>query len=452
MVRAENFYPDPTGKGLYIIEDMWVDYHEALKLAEGPDAIYDKSVLDQIPAGYSEESDEAFDRARETGQNTTTSGHRPKIKITEFWGTILDKDGRVVHENCVCAVANDTHLIRKPEPNPLWHQKHPYTYSPLMEVANSVWHTAAMDAPAMHNRALIELYNLMLDAGMKQVHAVSQLRKEALDNPAQVSDGIQPGQTLTVNSMLPVGGKVLEPLTAVTIPPDALSIFNLTGQEFNASALTNDLRQGVMPFRAVKATEVVEASQTITSVFQGMAKNYEARQSTKELELAWQTVAQNWDRISKEEFISLFGSERGEELSQLPPEEVFAATVNGMKFKVFGVSLTLSKNQDFRKYQTLLQTVFGIPVLTEKFMERYDPTKLLGEIMSALNLDKAKIELPIAVQKTMEAPQEGQPEAQPDMMSQIPQASSGSLGDMFGGPQFPQAQFPGSPAIPGGNV
>jgi hypothetical protein len=208
-----------------------------------------------------------------------------------------------------------------------------------------------------------------------------------------------------------------------------------------------------MPFRAVKATEVVEASQTITSVFQGMAKNYEARQSVKELELAWMTVAQNWDKIPKEEFIALFGAERGEELSQLPPEDVFAATVNGIKFRVFGVTQTLNKAQDFRKLTTLLQTIAASPQLMEEYLKKYDLGKTLGEIMTALNIDKYKLEIPKAVQMTMEPQQEGPPQGGPDAMSQVPDAGAGSLADMMGGGQagIPSTQFPGSPALIGGN-
>lgn len=451
-VRAENYYPDPTGKKLYEIEDMWMDYHEVLAMAQGDYAVYDLSVVKELPKGGVGHSDEEYDRARETGQNTTASGHRPKVKITEFWGTILDSStGEVLFENCVCTIANDTYLIRKPTPNPLWHQRSPYNASPLMEVANSVWHKALMDAPSMHNRALIEIYNLMVDAAMRQVHAISQLRKDMLDNPAQVADGIKPGSVLLVNSGLPAGAKVFEPLTQVQVPSEAFNIVNIMSQEFNASALTNDLRQGVMPFRAVKATEVVEASQTITSVFQGIAKNYEARQSTKELELAWMTVAQNWDRISKEEFIALFGEQRGTELSQLDPEDVFASTVNGIKFRVYGISMTLSKAQDFRKLTTMLQTVGSSPMLMEEFMKKYDLGKLLGEILTALDIDKYKIEIPQLQQATMQATSEMAQEQGPQDMSQVPSAGSGSLADIFGQPQFEQAQFPGSPAIPGGN-
>lgn len=451
IVRPENYFPDPSGKGLYDIEDMWPDYHELLYLAEQDDD-YDLEMIKGLSKSDMTDIEENFGKARETGQNTTSPGHRVRPKVTEYWGTILHPtSGEICYENVQAVVVNDSHLIMKPRSNPLWHQGSPYTASPLMEVANSVWHKAPMDAPTMHNRALIEIYNLLVDGAMKQVHAVSQIRQDALVNPAQVSDGIKAGASLLVNSLLPVGGKVMEPLTQVQIPAEALNIMNIMAQEFNASALTNDLRQGVMPFRAVKATEVVEASNTITSVFQGMAKNWESRQGQRELELAWMTSAQNWDQIDREVFIGLFGPDRGEELAQLSPQEIFASTVGRIAFRVYGITLTLSKAEDFRKITTLLQTIASSPILMEEYMKKYDLGKTLEEIMTSLNIDKNKLEIPVSVQRTMM--DQGQPEqGGPDMMSQVPQAGSGSLADIFGGGSesgIPQSSFPGSPATAG---
>jgi len=456
LVRAENYYPDPTGRKMYEIEDSFPDFYEVLALAEGDNAIYESDIVKGLSRSGAADSAEKADVAREVGQNTTNSGHRPTVKVTEFWGTVIDPTtGEIEYENVVITIANDTDLIRPPTPNPLWHQRSPYTVSPLMEVANSVWHKAPMDAPTQHNRALIEMYNLMVDAGMMQVHAVKQIRKDALDNPGQVADGIQPGATLAVNSMLPYGAKVMEDVTAVQIPNEAFNVYNIMNQEFNSSALTNDLRQGVMPFRAVKATEVVEASQSITSVFQGMAKNYESRQSQKEIELAWMTTAQNWDMIDREVFISLFGPQRGAEMAVIPAEEVFASTVNGVRFRVYGITMTLARAQDYTKLTTLLQTISASPPLMEAFSQKYDLTKYLEEVMTSLSIDKYKLEHPKAVQATMKPGEEEQPmdpgnQGQPDTMSQVPGPDmQGAMQEMMGTPSFPQADFPGSPATKG---
>lgn len=92
---------------------------------------------------------------------------------------------------------------------------------------------------------------------------------------------------------------------------------------------------------------------------------------------------------------------------------------------------------------TLLQTVAGSPVLMEEFVKKYDLGRTLGEIMSSLNIDKAKLEIPVAVQRTMGGNPEEQgapPEAGPDMMSQIAPAGDQSFGEMLG-QMLPQDQF-----------
>ena len=448
-VRHENFYPDPNGTDLYIVEDSWLDLFEVKKLAEGDEAIYNAEAVNGLGRGDADAEQET-DKARETGQNVTIAGMRPKVKITELWGTFLNRDGEVCYENHVATIANDTILIRKPEMNPRWSQKRPYVFSPLIEVSGSVWHKAVMDAPVKHNKSMIELYNLIVDGSMQATNAIKQVRKDWLDNVAQISDGIKYGKTLTVNSMAPPGAKVLEPLTSVQVPPEAFNALGLQQSEFNSSAFTNDARmQGGNP--NVSATATVESSNAINNVFQGMAKNFESSQIMPELEQAWETVAQNWDMISEEEFVALFGPDRGRELKAIPAEEVFALTVGGVKFRVYGVSLTLARAQEFQRLTQLLQVVSSSPQLLEEFMKKYDLGKTLGEIMSALNIDKYKLEIPAAVAATM-APDGGAPvEGQPDQNSQTPQAGTESMAAMMGagGPQ-PVQEFPGSPALAGG--
>lgn len=460
LIRHENYFPDPTGSKLYEIEECFLDLHVVKALSEEPYNIYDKAAVSELKPWANVDLDEEK-KARETGQNPRASTARPQVKITEFWGTVVDREsGDILFENVVITLANDNQLIRKPTPNDLWHQRTPLIAAALLEVGNSVWHTALMDAGTKHNRAQTEIYNLMLDAAMQSIHNVKQLRVDDLDDPKQIAGGILPGVTLKVRSSLPPGAKVMEAVTTGNIPPEVITMFNLAGQEGNASMLTNDLRSGVMPFRQVKATEVVEASNTITSVFEGISLNVEQKLVKPILELSWMTVAQNWDLIDKEEFVALFGKERGEQLSQIEPEDIFANTVSGIKFHVFGLSLALSKAADFRKYTTLLQTIGASEALIEAFLQAGgDWGKLLMAIMRSLDIDVTKIfakqEAAPPAPPQPEAPADpmaqpgGAPGAGAQAMSQIPQAGSGSLADIFApgaAGQMQKQNYPGSSA------
>lgn len=443
LVRQQDFYPDPTGRKLYEIEDIWMDYNQVLALAQGDNAIYDVEKVKLLESNASVQDDQEYQKARETGQNTTNHGYRKQVKVTQYWGNVLDMNGNLVYENVVFTVANDRIVIQKPTPNPLWHGESPYIAEPIITVPHSVWGKALMDAPSMLNRAMNELFNLMLDGGLMSVHGIKQIRESWLEDPSQVEDGIATGDTLRVNASCPPGAQVLERVDTSTVPPEAMNIFNLTNQEFFTASLTNDLRLGASQNSAAKATAIVEASQNIANMFSGMATQIEAKYSTRLLYKAWMTIAQHTQDLDPESLKALFGSDRAAEIGSLSNEDLFVNTVQGCKFKVFGISATINKMKDFAKLQGLLQTIASSPVLMEEFVKKYDFGALLGEIMDALGINKEKLEIPKPAQAALatELASSNTPQDLPNSQSQIPQATAQGAESAI-----PQTEFPGSVA------
>lgn len=447
-IRQANYYPDPTGRGLYEIFDSYVDKYHVFAAAEGDYAIYDRAAVDELEdygptGGQDEAGNNGPMKSQETGQTPDNDTFRPAVRLTRFYGNIIDDEtGKLLYENCFVTIANGKTVIQKPTPNPLWHQGTDIVAAPLLTVPGSVWHTALMDSPSRLNIALNELTNMMFDAGYISTHGIKQVRKDWLEDVSEISDGIPYGKTLSINERAPVGGKVLEDIVVGQFPQQVFNVANMMQQEYNAAALTTDLRGGITPMRQQSATAVVEQGNTITSVFQGVAKNVEEKLVTKELELSTYQTAQNWDLIDKEIFISLYGKERGEKLSQLAPEDVFVAVVNGMRFEVYGITLTINQKLEYQKYMTFLQSVGASPLFQEAFLSQYDPAKLLGELAGTLGIDKKKIQ-----NKQAGLPQVGPEGAapQPDQMSQVPQAGAdNSLASIFGaggGPQPAEGQL-----------
>jgi hypothetical protein len=458
LVRQENYYPDPTGEGLYEVCDEWMDFYKVKELSEGPDAIYSKKAVENLSRTLTETESDIDSKARETNQNEhNRSGHRGRVKITELWGKVLDRDtGELLHDNIVITVGNDTEILRGPMPNPHWHQESPFVVAPLMDVPNAVWPKALMDSPTAMNRMLNEIYNLIVDGAMKAVNAISQIRVDGLVDQSQIADGIPAGTALKINSKIPHGTKVAEPVITADVPADALNVMNLVQQEFNAAALTSDARSGAASVKEQSATAIVESSQTITSVFQGLAKNVEQRWIKKILGKSWKLTAQNMDALDQEELKVLVGDEEYAQIEDSSPQEIFVSTVNGVKFNVFGIAETMQMQQDFRKWTTLLQTISSSEILIEAFVQKYDFTKFVGEIMTSLGIKKAKIERPEIEQMGDTDPEEqigeeAQPGATPDIGSQLPDPNGIPLSSLLGETAqqqggIPQASFPPSRA------
>lgn len=460
LIRPEDFYPDPTGSGLYVCQNMWLDKSEVLAMCEGEDPMYDKAKVEGLTSfAYDQYYDQRDTKNRETDQSSTYSDYRFRVKLTECWGDIIEPStGKILYKNVTWTVANDTVLISPPKPNPFWHGKKPFVVSPITRVPFSVWHRAPMDGATRHNIAMNELYNLMVDAGMMSVFGIKQIRTDWLEDDREVADGVRPGQTLRVSASCPPGGQVIERVDEGALSPEALNMFNLINSEFAQAAMTNDLRLGSMPSRAVKATEVVEASQSITAMFAGIAKSIESEFIQPILDLSWQTIMQNADDFDSDEIAAMLGTEIANQMVTLSPEERFAQTSQGHKFKVFGVSQTLNKQKDFRKLTSLLQTIGSSEVLVEAFIKNYSFEKLLGEIIRSLDVEPGRIEQDQIDQALMAMGPElmsqgaAQPGMMPDMQSQIPQAATGPLNPDVVQQGIPRTEFPGSRAVAGGNI
>lgn len=396
--RQRNFHPDPSGKGLYIVEEIEIDAWELQFLADEHPGMFDKKVLKQLLENAHSGSDYEMDRDKEseTNQPNAPRTYRRVVKLREVWGHILDPDtGQIMFETRTCLVAEDQHLLAKPRRYPSWDQEHPYVKAALLRTPNSEWHKALADFPTMLNKALNEVYNLLLDSGIQAVFGLKQVRENWLEDPSEIDEGIYPGMTVGVNASCPPGAKVIERLdTNSAGAGEALSVFNLTSQEHNQAMMQNDTRTGSLPARAVKATEIVATENASTSVFSGVAKSIEMGWVEPTLSKIWTQLIQNFKKLDKDELMGILGEEEFERINKLTAKQLFQKSYGAFSFKVFGITQTLNKVKDFRKLTGLLQAVSGNPQLMEAFVRKYSFTKLLGEIVKALDVNEDRIKLP----------------------------------------------------------
>lgn len=427
LIRQEDYYPDPTGAGLYEMEDMWMDLHEVVALSKGPDAIYDAKAVSELSGSFDAAgNDQDHNKANETGQNVAGSGFRKRVKLTEIWGTLLNSEGEVEHENIVCTIANDRFVIQKPEANPFWHQESPYVKSSLLSVPHAVWPKAPMDSATKLNFAANEIFNLLLDSSIVSVHGIKQVRVDWLEDQAQVANGVQAGDTLKVNSSCPPGMKVLESVFTGSQPTEAFNMLSTVNQEGAAAMFSNEIRSGGADMKNTRATAIVENSQALNNMFTGIVKNLEGDENsgfmTQVLAKSWKVVAQNMTDLDSKEVEAILGQKLAQELLAMGKEEIFAESVQSCKFKAFGVSAVMNKMKEFTKLSAMLQTIFQNPALTEAFMKKYSIPKMLTQILRSLDIDTFKIEADDAEGGSL-LPEQEKPVSndQKDMNSQQPQ-------------------------------
>ncbi len=390
LVDPKNYGRDPTGAGLYEYHTVEKDLHRVIEMAE--QGIYDKRAVAQIKEDF-KLSEEDRRQRDQTGQDDAQKpGFRKKVVIDEFWCSIIDNEGKIVHKNVFCAMANNKYLIRKPMANPFWHGRSPFVVIPLIRVPFTEWHKALFDDAAQLNFAMNEIFNLIIDGGISAVWGIKQIRIDDMEDPSQASGGIAQGETIAVKSTLPHGQKVLEKVAEGEVPGDSMAVLEMLSREFAAAALSSELKLGSLPSKQVRATEIIELSQSQAVTLDGIIADIE-QNVEKVLELIWLTMLQNLDDFSSNHVLTAVGPRVAFALGSMSPAQRFATYANNpCQFKVHGLSAMLARTRDFQKFMALLQAVTTNPLLFQAFFKKYSPDKVLNHMMKMLGINPERIE------------------------------------------------------------
>lgn len=395
LIRTEDYFPDPTGRGLYEIHEFERDYVDVLALAK--EGVYDLDVVKRMhdedlpkPLSVMEQR-----RPQQRGQDLAVPpAHRKRTLITEFWGTILNQKGDVVGYNKLATVGNKKYLIRKAMDNPCWHGRSPFVVRPLIRVANSVWHKALYDTTSQLNFAINEIFNLILDGGIAAVWGIKQIHMNWLSDPRQVENGIPQGATLQVNDQCPENGRVVEVVTNVDagVVDSGLQVFSALDRELNQASLTNDIQLGTLPQRQVKATEIVQSNESNSVTLSSIAADLELMMEDL-LEMAWLLCLQHWDDMSRHDVVQAIGQKAALLMDSLSEAERFAMFAGKASFKVNGLSSVLAAAQEFQKLMAMFQAASQNPIMARSFLMKYDPGKVLDILMKHLNINPDEIAL-----------------------------------------------------------
>lgn len=390
LVQPRDYFPDPTGRGMYEIQRIVKDLHELKQY--GREAGYEQDVIAKLEDEARQQDQDAIKAAMMNQQPAPPIDPRKEVELHECWGTLLNEDGSIAIRSAVWTIANQKYVIRKPEPNPWWHGQSPFVVAPLLRVPGSVWHRALADFAVPLNVALNELFSLMIDGAFESVHGVKQVRLDFVERPEDLSGGIPPGTTIPVKAELPPGLKVLERVDQSAVPQDALAMFSILEKQLYSTLQVNDIKLGLLPSKQVKATEIVQAEQSISTFFDGIVRDLEDTLISPLLWKAWAVMAQEIQHLPLRYVPNDDIAARLVEIAKLKPEEQYLVMMQDLSITVRGLSGTLQRAKDFQKLMALLSAVSGSPVLLQAFFEEYNPSKILRVLMKWLNLDPTQIQ------------------------------------------------------------
>jgi hypothetical protein len=431
LVRPMDYFPDPTGRGLYEVHRTRKDLHQVIEDAEA--GHYDPEAVTELVGSYVDyETDYELENETDEPQSTKAD-FRKEVEILEFWGTILDSDGHVVHRNCRCAVANKQFLIRKPEPNPYWHQESPFVSVALLRVPFSTFHKALFDYAVRINFSMNELYNLIVDGGIGAVYGNRQVKMSRVENADDFSNGIPQGAVLLVSDEQPDGVPVMLNTPSGIVPPEAMGVYNLMDREFAAATMLSDTARGMTPRKEVSATAVASADQSSSMFFDSIVADLEAG-IRRVLRLAWLTMLQNANDWNAEDVVGCIGPDVAKALAQMSPARRYQTYGQGARFRVSGLSSMLARTREFQKILAALGAMAQSPMLAQVAMTEMSPKKLFYHLLRAVNLDPDDMKITPEEQASLQ-----------ERIAQLPMFGQPGQGQGAQQLQNNPAQQPGSP-------
>lgn len=385
VVPFEDHFPDTSPADLYDIHE--VDQH-ITDLFGNPD--YDPEVVERL-RGKAHQTEEQLAKQARAGESFTDQDPWV-VRVTEYWGDLVNPDtGKIMERNCLLTKCG-SEILRPPTRNPFWHQRRPFIKAPLLRTPVSTSHRALLDLAVPVAEAQNEVFSLMVDAGISSVWGIKQYHPDMITNSDEFAKGIPPG---SVGQMRKGERTDIPFIKRVDEKPDLQNadlMLQRLGQSLQQAMMINDLQVGQLPPRQVKATEVVEASQSSDALFEVLCSRLEKSVIEPAIELSWLTLWQYIDDFSPPELAQVLGQDRMRILTLLSREERFVLMANNIRFKARGLRQLAQSVKQFQRIQTIISTVMMHPALAMVWDTKYSPLRTVDQLVRSSGLDPTTIE------------------------------------------------------------
>lgn len=408
-LKFNQFDTDIENQGLYDLEHYVTNYSDVLAMSSDeptPEKPYKLEAVKKLTA-WEERGDLMGEQKLEAEGRQDRPGvtsRRKPIKITNFFGTILDQNtGEIMEhegmklENVLITMANEQYIIRDPEPLEKihWSCEHPFASVTLMSSPGE-GRQALLDSAADLNEIEDNLVSLMVTAGLKSVHQNPILREDWIKNKEVLDGGLGPDDPIIVNSKCPPNGKPADILKTGDIPIDAQFILGLVQRLGPESMLSNQLDiGGGLPSKQVRATEIAVSQQAIGGVFEAMAADIEDLFIERIALLSWYEILQHSDELPEDMIRSAFGeeTEKYEQWMKMTPAQRFADGASGFRFRGKGVRGMAVNTAKAQALINLLSLAGANELMLRHIQTEFSISKTFGVLAKGQGIDLEEITL-----------------------------------------------------------
>ncbi len=271
--------PGRQWSGLYNIHEDWVDYHvlwegQAQGLYQNIEAIDANTLPDDDAALFRRANKEQREEEHlKNGSSAYRNKFRKQVLVREFWGSVLDAEGRMLYPNVTFTVAGN-HVIRAPQLvdfptmrwpwidfSPLPHPSRYHGYG-LYEGALAIW------------KLKNTLLNLYLDNENFRINSMYEIAPEKLRNPAD--DEVFPGKKFIRKHNAEAGAAIAPVAKPQSNLADAQFVWLLASQEWEAGSFVTEFVKGEAgSIKSTTATESTQKFQQAMGVFDSIGRDCE---------------------------------------------------------------------------------------------------------------------------------------------------------------------------------
>lgn len=390
-VDPREIFLDQTGRGLYRRRRYEVDRHRIDEMkgmlhADGT-PVYDAEAIERLGAWC--DSQTAYDKEVSSGTSQQSTEGRKPILLDEFLCTLIDQDGRVIGKNQLCVLANGVELIRGPEDNPFWHQRDWIVFAPLISVPFAPYGKSYLENFAPLVSAFVELTNLIFDATFTQAMNARVANPHLLQDPTTLDEGVHPAKTFLLKDEDVDPRRVIATMDLGEIEPRVIDVWSGMKQELKEGASQSEITLGQLPSKAsTTATAVSESSQNASAIVSAIAVNTEQNLIDPILDLSWMTILQHVDPLADPSVARELGAEMADMIAARRAE----FRDRKFRFRSRGISGTVERARRVRQLLAALQVIAQNDILLQAFLQRYDPNRVIEEILRGMQVDPTTIE------------------------------------------------------------